>query len=362
MDANPWAIHHGDAQFTGRSRFSGPQLGQIEWRVKIPTTNLTHDSFLSPIIGRDSTIYFVSYKDTASPGSFLYAMKFDGTIKWSFPIESPTAKNSSPPIISSEGTIYVADWASNLTAIKNDGTMKWKLTLSRAITSMMNLDKEGNLYGFASDGILYCFSPSGNIKWSLTLDNFGSSSSAVVFSPDGNTMYVTGRNLYAVSRTGELKWSFDGPGEGTQDGTPLVNTLGDIFIFSGIYLIRSDGTLKYVYVDSSGFIPHDWDPTIDKLGNIYIGGYNGIISLNYKGELRWRKSYDLHYAFGLISDKNGIVYFLTTDNKLTSIDSLGNMKWQLLLDGKSYYSPAITEGRMYLGTVQGTAKYFYSIK
>ncbi|MBZ0198291.1 MAG: PQQ-binding-like beta-propeller repeat protein [Ignavibacteriaceae bacterium] len=363
LDGNPWSIHHGDAQFTGRSKYAGPLLGQIEWKIEIPTTNLSHDSFLSPIVGNDSTIYFISYKDIASPGSFLYAINSDGTIKWTHPIESPSQKNSSPPIISSDGVIYIADWGSNLTAVNIDGTVKWTKILSSPIRSMMNLDKDGNLYGFAGDGTLHCFDKDGIEKWGLSLDDFGSSSSAVVFSPDGETMYVTAKKLYAVTRTGQIKWAYDQFGAHNWESTPLVNTQGDIFLLEGFAIVSASGVLKkYLQADSS-FIPDYIDPTVDKTGNIYIGGANRLISFDYEGELRWSKNYNVQHAQSLINDINCNIYFFSDQNQITCVDSTGYQKWQIQLDGYSYYSPAISaNNRLYFGTVRGTKKYFYSIK
>ncbi|QQS35641.1 MAG: PQQ-like beta-propeller repeat protein [Ignavibacteriales bacterium] len=367
LDANPWPIHHGDAQFTGRSKYAGPQLGQVEWMIELPTTNLTHDSFLSPVVG-DSTIYFVSYKDTASPGSFLYALRFDGSIKWTFPLPSPTQKNSSPPVLASDGTIYVATWGDKLFAVNPDGTMKWEVTFAQStgIYSMMNLDKEGNLYAFAHNGVLYKFSKTGETVWSLTLDDFGSSSSAVVFSPDGNTMYVTNDELYAVSLNGELKWRSNiGSVIDFLFSTPLVDVSGIIHVQSGFSKINSIGErLPYYGIpDSLQLVPDYIDPTIDKKGNAILGASNHLISFTHLGEFRWSKSYALNAFFSLISDVNGCIYFLFDGNKIGAVDSLGNEKWQLQLDGQSLYSPAISsEGRIYLGTVRGTKKYFYSIK
>ena len=367
LDANPWPIHHGDAQFTGRSKYAGPQLGQVEWMIELPTTHLSNDSFLSPVIGADSTIYFVSYKDTASPGSFLYALRFDGSIKWTFPLPSPTQKNSSPPVLASDGTIYVATWGDKLYAVNPDGTLKWEVSFaaSTGIRSMMNLDKEGNLYAFAHNGVLYKFSKAGDTIWSLTLDNFGSSSSAVVFSPDGKAMYITGRKLFAVSTDGVLLWNFDPtPNSETWSTTPMTNFQGTIFLDFGFRRLTKDGDLFPIYnwTDSISLIPDYIDQTIDKTGNVMIGTDFEIISVDYNGSLRWRKPYDLKSFFSLVCDKEGMTYFLTLDNNLTKIDSLGNQIWQLQLDGQYLYSPAIFNQRMFLGTVRGTKKYFYSIK
>jgi outer membrane protein assembly factor BamB len=360
LDKNPWPVHQGDAQFTGRSRFSGPVAGVIEWQKEIPDL-YEDDSFLSPICS-DSVIYFVSYRDTGANSSNLNALGFDGIMKWRFPLKSH--KNTTPPVLSSDGTIYIADWDKNLYAIDLEGKLKWTISVAPAsITSTMNLDKEGNLYAFLNNGVLYKISSGGVILWTLQLGTFGSSASAIAFAPDGNTLYVTGQNLYAVSITGELKWVHQPYGSGTWSSTPLVDASGNIYLGSGFVKLNSKGeVLPNLNIPDSLSTGDYIDPTIDKNGNIYIGLSEHLVSFDHSGNFRWSRSYDMSYFFSLISDKDGYIYFLTENNNLVCIDQNGTERWQLQLDGRYYYSPAIANGRLYLGLVRGSKRYFCSIK
>jgi hypothetical protein len=367
MDKNPWPIHNGNAQLNNRSRFSGPTQGIVEWQIEIPAREINDDSYRSPVCD-DSTIYIVTFWDEDSSSTHLRAIGFDGIPRWKIPLESNmnSGKVTTEPVLSSDGTIYVADWANKVLAVRTNGTIKWTLNVAPAnVNSQMNLDKEGNLYCFANDGVLYKVSPSGEVKWTLKLSSFGSSGSAVVFAPDGKTMYVTGYELYAVSTEGELKWSYDYPYDNNTWGyIPLVNASGNIYI-KGAWLIKPDGHEgpNYTAPDSiRSYTPNgDIEPVIDKNGNIYTGAV-GLASFDYKGNLRWAKNIALRSYFSLGCDKDNNIYYLTLDNKLTCIDSNGTEKWQLQLDGRYYYSAPIVNGRMYLCTVRGTKRYLYSVK
>lgn len=370
MDKNPWPIYNGDAQHTGRSRYAGPTQGIIEWQIEIPALRINDDTFLSPVCD-DSTIYVVSYSDTGQDLTHLRAISFNGEEKWKLADLKSVGwegKVTSQPILSSDGTIYLADWMHTVFAVNRDGTIKWKLDVSPAhVNSQMNLDKEGNLYFLASNGILHKVSPQGRILWRLILSEFGSSSCSVVFSPDGKTMYLTEDKLYAVTTEGELKWSYQHPtAPNTYSTIPLVDASGNIHIFNGYQRIKPNGITfpYYPYPDSVKKFFHvnsNIDPTIDKNGNVYIGAY-GLASFDHKGEFRWAKNIRLQGYVSLVCDKDNNIYFLTYDRKLTCIDINGVEKWQLQLDGHYYYTPIIANGRMYFGAVKGTKRYFCSIK
>jgi len=283
LEGVPWAIHHGNPQFTGRSKEVGPQLGIVEWQIKLPNKGYRFSSILSPVIGKDGTIIFVSYDDIDPPGSFLYAVSSDGDIKWRFPLS--TDKNTAPPIISSSGNIYVADWESDFFCLDTDGNLKWNIKLNRPSWGIMNIDKEGNIYGMAADGVLYSFTPDGSIRWQLKISDFGTSSDAIAFSPDGNTLYLKNKRsgIYGISTAGEIKWKFSEIDFSKDYTSPLVTSQGMIFTLSGSLPIKSDGTRdtlleqKISYGIGKNYLL-DITPTIDKYGNLYIASEKFIIS------------------------------------------------------------------------------------
>jgi outer membrane protein assembly factor BamB len=263
----------------------------------------------------------------------------------------------------------VADWLDTVFALNRDGTLKWALSLgspTKGVTSQMNLDREGNLYFIAIDGILHKVSPAGETLWRLKLTNFGSSASSVVFAPDGKTMYVTADKLYAVSTDAEIRWAYQNPeATNTWSTYPLVDGSGNIYLYHGFLRIKPNGIpfplLEFPDSVEKHPVNLDIDPTVDKNGNSYIGMY-GLTSFDYNFKFRWSKNVKLSAFFSLISDKDNKIYFLTEDSKLICIDQEGIEKWQLQLDGRYYYSPAIANGRLYLGLVRGSKRYFCSIK
>ena len=68
---SPWPMHHGNPQSTGRYSGAGPQLGSIAWKYDVG-----HEVGTSVAIGSDSTIYF------GSDGPYLWALNWDGSLKW----------------------------------------------------------------------------------------------------------------------------------------------------------------------------------------------------------------------------------------------------------------------------------------
>ena len=227
----------------------------------------------------------------------------------------------------------------------------------------MNIGKDGTLYGFAGSGVVYAIKD-GTIKWGTDLvDDFGSSSSAIVFAPDGKTMYITGKKLTALTTDGIIKWTLkDSTWSATWGPLPFVDTEGNIYLDGGKFKVTSDGTEVSILGDEN-IIPFDIDPTIDKNGNIYMGLITGeIASLNYKGELNWKKQFNVASYTSIICDKNSNVFFISTGGYINSIDSNGNLLWQYSFDGESFYSPAIGDGKIFFGTVGSNGKYFNCIK
>lgn len=146
----------------------------------------------------------------------------------------------------------------------------------------------------------------------------------------------------------------------------MVDGEGNIYVIYGLITLNPPGEKypDYLYPDSiqnNYYTNSSIEPTIDKNGNIYIG-FKGVASFDHNRNFRWAKNIPLASYHSLVSDKDNRIYFLTLDNKLTCIDDKGTELWQVQLDGKYYYSPVLSDGRMFFGTVHGTKRYFYSIK
>jgi len=77
---------------------------------------------LCPAIGKDGTIYFISFD------CHLYAINMDGTLKCKYFTED-IKKTHSSPSISIDGTIYFGAGYSNFYAINSNGSLKWRISV-----------------------------------------------------------------------------------------------------------------------------------------------------------------------------------------------------------------------------------------
>ena len=69
---SPWPISYHDPQWTQRSPYLGPQIGEIKWTLGVPKNS-------SPIIGSDGTIYLDTLEITVN-FSGVTEMDSDGNV------------------------------------------------------------------------------------------------------------------------------------------------------------------------------------------------------------------------------------------------------------------------------------------
>ncbi len=232
--------------------------GTLKWTF---TTGSAVSS--APAIGADGTIY------AGSGDMKLYAVNPDGTEKWSY--TTGGAVNSAPAI-GADGTIYAGSADMNLYAISPDGTLKWSYATGGAVNSAPAIGADGTIYAGSADGSLYAINPDGSLKWSYAT---GGAVATPAIGPDG-TIYAgsASKAINAVNPDGTLKWFYNTTG--TLTTAPAVDAAGTIYIASSdrndryLYAIRSDGTLKWKFLDPVS--PRFFDtPSIGADGTIYIG-------------------------------------------------------------------------------------------
>lgn len=363
------SMHQFDPQYSGRSKFPGPKLGVVEKIITIKTINSKH-SYLTPI--SDNTSFFLlSYNDSTSPYSFLYKYNFAGELLWSYPL-SCSRKFTSHPLIDIDGTIYFAGWDSTIYALKSDGALKWKIKFNNDIIfSTLNIDKNGMLYGYSSSGMFYAIGGDGNIFTSVKLGSYGSSNSYVSIAPDGESFFISGEELYCVTKTGALKWKWKPVGAENifESPPPLIDAFGNIIVtamgnssstsyIDGTYCLNSNGDLKYK-IPSLSLI----DKTIDKNGNLYLATFDSLISFNYDGFFRWGKKITIEPFSALICDSQNYLYITTSNGKLICLDDLGNNIWTINLEGHSFRSRLINNSeRLVLLSMYGDSKNVHIIK
>lgn len=329
-----WPMIKHDPQFTGRSPFRGPQTPTVIWTIDMP-----YGIFSGPVLGKDNNLYFGSYYVF---GDYFYSYSPDGKFIWKYQTGSGRATQSGI-LIDSSNTIYFGSRDSNFYALNSDGTFKWKYKTSAPIFQevMPNIDLQGNIFITNSRGELYSIKPNGTLNWSVSYEN-GFGSGSPVFSPDGNTIYIAGKdsNLFALNLDSSLKWKFSC---GQIMRAPMVDSDGNIYALASNYLysISDTGNMNWNYFLFGSPIAI---PTIDKDGNTYTIAwdttccpyYPALISLGYDGAFKWKYIFDEvegdHFEQPLICDIEGTVYVGSTfGHNYYAISSDGKLKWKLPL-------------------------------
>jgi outer membrane protein assembly factor BamB len=129
--------------------------GTLKWRYTVPGKRCVR---ASPAIGIDGTVYVTTkaYWDDTAPEprqpALCLAFNPDGTLKWSYEITAsdwiPVAQDSySSPAIGADGTIYFGAETTFIYALNADGTLKWKENFNNGINwSSPAIIADGTLY------------------------------------------------------------------------------------------------------------------------------------------------------------------------------------------------------------------------
>ncbi len=345
---SPWPMSRHDAQWTGRSQYSGPQIGDL-------VMTLSDSMWLngSIIIGENNSIYLIGSKNSTD---YLYKFSESGDILWKF--EFPGLhENHWTPILASNGLVYVCSQQKTIYAVDTDnGSEVWSQDLGEEIISSIVLDREGNLYlKVEVPRRLISLTPDGAVRWEISdLGGFNTGVDPAVFSPDGQVLYANaGDSLYAISVDGNKLWGY---WTGGWVFWEMVDNYGNIYFYNGgdscVTSIYPTGELRWkthLNEISARRIPADIAPTIDSDGNIYfcgslLDGTMGVISFNNEGVFRW----NVAGAAGtdLICDVDNNVYCAYTKDyyHVCSITSDGIQNWDLQLEysgGMAGWSPSI---------------------
>ncbi len=194
------------------------------------------------------------------------------------------------------------------------------------------------------------------------------------FSPDGKTLYISGKNdaptiLAFDLASRNIVWTF---GEGYLDyeAQPLVDVQGNIYFLSqnneqgSLFSVNKEGAIRWIY-DLGPYAYIENYPklfTMDRDGNIYLGK-DELISVDYNGKLRWKYKPEGEYldiSSPIVSDENNIFFTskLGTEKELFSIDTKGELNWRLSLpeENSLYVSfcPTIANNAIYITSYKST--------
>lgn len=342
-----------------------------------------------PMIHGDSRLTGQSIYDTS---------KIKGAVRWRFKTEGQTETS---PVISSDGTIYIADQKCILYAIDKNGNRKWQFKTGDPVHSIEwggescfqaspSIAPDGTIYIAPMSGYLHAISPEGKEKWKYPVFNFKNNWSSPAVGPDG-TVYVGSESyptsesgkpqeksafIYAINSDGSLKWSYDTGGNWSTSTGSLAND-GTLYMSGNdckenncqnvLYAFDSkNGNIKWRFkhggvMESSASLAQD--------GTIYFGvkGKDNpregakFFAVNPDGTEKWSFSAPCGNSIipGVASD--GSIYWGDWDGAFYKISSEGKIIWKVETP-KGFEtlssSPAIgKEGTVYFGSLAG---FFYA--
>ena len=319
------------------------------WRYQIKA-GTPMSNYSSPAIGTDGTIYVGSQDD------YLYAVNFDGSLKWRF-YAGGVVRSS--PAIGADGTVYVGSYSNRLYAINPaDGSVKWSYLTRGDISSSPAIAADGTIIFGSYDDTVYALNPDSTLRWKFGTGQDVNSSPSIA--ADG-TVYVGANDdyLYALTSDGLLKWRFKAGRDIT--GSPAIGADGTVHVGSRdgiLYAINPDSTLKWTF-QTNGQIYGS--PAIAPDGTIYFGSTDKCFyALTPQGTRKWLYVTGDNINSSPAISANGTVYFGSNDNNLYALgpDSIPIFVYPTDYDIES--SPAIgADGKVYFVGFDG---YLYQLK
>lgn len=209
-------------------------LGQVQWHVKLAVGD---PAVPSVVVATDGTIY----ASAAVTGS-VYALKADGTVKWSY--AAPEGEALGGIALGSDGAIYVGHgWS--VMALNSNGTLRWMLPVDGCVRSSPAISADGTVYVHVSGDsyqVLVAISPEGIRSWDASIDTRNSflQYSSPTIAADG-TIYICGGGFTfsAVNPDGTSKWSLAAPIACT---SPAIGQDGTIYLGSFYGLVALSGS------------------------------------------------------------------------------------------------------------------------
>lgn len=359
---SPQPKYQHDIKNTGQSEYKGPQTNTTKWKLKTLGPGGTIET--SPTIGSDGTIYF------GSSNNFLYAVKPDGSIKWTYLADRGGKSFKTSPLIGNDGTIYVGNTNGYLIAIdtitpglptkweyktgglttssptfmktkieciifgstdnyvymiKPDGKLWDKYKLKGSITSSIAngpykpkevLSTGNTAYIQCDDGYLYAYidrynHPAPNYDYQLWKYDIGK---CISFSPaigsDG-TIYATNSNgnLYAITPEGKLKWKY-ATNTPAPTSSPAISSDGTIYFASSGVLLHAIDPNGHSLWDFTADSTISSPPSISSDGTIYFGTNGGVFyALNHNGKLIWKYKTNSIINLSPAINSDGTIYF-----------------------------------------------------
>lgn len=314
----------------------------------------------SPVISNGTVYAANSDKQTLlaldeRTGGQLWQFKTDSTIE-----STPAVVNGSVFLGSYDGYIYRLDAAS--------GRMLWRSNVNSGMYSSP-LVYDGRVYVGTDGDVFYALDvETGRSLWTLNnitqsspaawngriyIGTYGYQRSSQVAVGDTSIMHGM---FYALdASSGNVTWSYD-CGDQVHSSPSIFNGTVYVADHSGmLYAFDADsGKVKWQY--DLGYYT-DTSPSIDEVtGSVYIGTYGGhVFALDASdGSLKWTSGF-LGPIYSTLAVSGNDLYGATQDGTMFALSAVdGSSLWKYDTGASEIFSsPAIADGRLFIGTMDG---------
>jgi outer membrane protein assembly factor BamB len=246
-----------------------PATAATKWRFRHPVYP-GRGCLSSPVIGGDGTIYVTIGED------MLFAVRPDGSGKWSFSFTNDWEMSFTSPAIDANGVIYVGAegyWlgqtASNIYAVNPNGTLKWKYEVEggRFVRSSPVIGPAGTVIiatkanGSSLPAKVLALSANGQKLWDYTVEGVHATPDDVYSTPaigaDGVIYFGAETSyLYAIGMDGNLRWKFNMIGSANWSSVAIT---GDGMMYLGTMTGSNyEGCMMAMKCPTSGYALSPW--------------------------------------------------------------------------------------------------------
>ncbi len=300
----PWPMLQGDARGSFATRAILPaKKPSVLWSHPLGDDRAIG---LWPVIGEGNTVYFAG-EDR------LVALDAEGKLSWAW--NSGTYVSSIA--LGRHGEVYVQE-DDGVIALDSQGRRAWRLALPRARgVAPMIVGQGGVIYAVTED--IYAITDTGQLKWSQSVRG----TSWPVEAPEGQIIYADGQGIYALEPSGELAWSR--AVESYSEAGVAVGSDQRIYLTGGGYLR---------VLDTEGALKAESPVTTDAV-NLSVGmGFiqRGLTRWSAAPDEVWTAQVDVPTAITYV-DADGQVLLFTFDDRgryddLILLDSEGKERWR----------------------------------
>lgn len=206
-----------------------------------------------PAFGMDGTIYALN-------GTNLAAVDPKGSLKWKF--NAGSAIRVSPAVGNDANAVYVVGMASpsangNIYAVDFNGTLKWSMPIPGDGPEVegLSVGPDGTIYLCVCTvpGFVQCqldaVNPSGFYSWTYKFPYMAGVENSPIFAADGSVIIAAGQVLYSLDpKDGSDKWQFEG--DNGLEAAPSIGPDGSVYIGSQpgqLYKLTAEGKLLWTY-------------------------------------------------------------------------------------------------------------------